>query len=100
MVHGIGGRIGLPSPRCLPVRSALMNISGVQLPRPVALSGVRLGAKLTPHPPTQAVRWLLVIAPHLPGAMSPAGTGVSFSLAGCPERSRLVSSSAVGVFGV
>src|SRR6266850_4944908 len=99
MTQGIGGRMALPLPRCLPVRSAATNISGVQLPRPVALSGVRLGAKLAPHPPTQAVRWLFVIAPHLSGAMSPAGTGVNFSLAGCPDRSRFVSRSAP-TFGV
>src|SRR2546423_10238016 len=98
MGHGIGGRMSRPSPRCLPVRSALTKISGVQLPRPVALSGVRLGAKLTPQPPTQAVRLLLVRAPHLFGAMSPAGTGFNFSFAGCPDKSRFWSGSAVGVF--
>src|SRR5204863_6449596 len=100
MGHGIGGRMSRPSPRCLPVRSALTNTSGVQLPKPVALSGVRFGAKLTPHPPTQAVRLLFVIAPHFPGARSPAGTAVSFSPAGCPIRSRFVSGSPAGVFGV
>src|SRR5881396_2422763 len=102
MGQGIGGRMGRPfaSPRCLPVRSALANISGVQVPRPVALSGVRLGAKLTPHPPTQAVRSLFVTAPHLLGAMSPAGTAANFSFAGCPDRSRFVSGSPAGVLGV
>src|SRR2546423_1377332 len=97
--HGIGGRMSRPSPWGLPVRSAFMKISGVQLPRPVALSGVRFGAKLTPHPPTQAVRLLFVSAPHLLAARSPAGTGFSFSFAGCPDKSRFGSGSAVGVFG-
>src|SRR5437773_10763457 len=100
MGHGIGGRMGRPSPLCLPVRSAVMKISGVQLPRPVALSGVRFGAKLTPHPPTQAVRLLFVIAHHFVGARSPAGTGFNFSFAACPIRSRSASVSPAGVYGV
>ena len=62
--QGIGGRIGLPVPWCLPDRSAVTNISSVQLPNPVALSDVRFIAKLTPQGPTHAVRSPLVIAAH------------------------------------
>ena len=66
--YGIGGRIGRPFPSCRPVRSAVMNISSVHLPRPVSGSGVRLAVKLTPHGPANAV---LVPAPiHTQG---PAG---------------------------
>ena len=45
----MGGRIGRPEPKCLPVRIALMNCSTVQLPSPVSSSGVRFAEKLIPH---------------------------------------------------
>src|SRR5215831_14698520 len=101
--HGIGGRIGRPVPWCLPVRRALTNISCVQLPSPVSLSGVRFIAKLTPHGPAQAPRWLFATVSHLPGAISAAGTGVTFSVAGLPDNSRVISGSGPfgpGFFGV
>lgn len=77
--HGIGGRMGRPSPISFPVRNALMNISSVQLPRPVATSGVRFRAKLTPHGPAHAVKWFEVKAPHLPGPSVPPGTSGTLS---------------------
>ena len=40
--HGMGGRIGRPTPACFPVRMASTNIASVHLPRPDASSGVRL----------------------------------------------------------
>src|SRR5688572_21401866 len=40
--HGMGGWIGRDSPKCLPLRRALMNISSVQMPMPLMGSGVRL----------------------------------------------------------
>ena len=39
--HGIGGKMGRPTPMCFPARIAWMNISSVQMPRPVSLSGVK-----------------------------------------------------------
>src|SRR5687767_15424220 len=42
--HGIGGFIGRDTPICRPVRIVCMNISSVQIPRPVFCSGVRLKA--------------------------------------------------------
>src|SRR5215471_15881099 len=74
-----------------------MNISGVQLPSPVALSGVRFMAKLTPHGPAHAPRWLLAIVPHLSGPITPFGTGGSLSIDGLPESSLDMSGS--GPFG-
>src|SRR2546425_12902258 len=91
--HGMGGRIGRPVPWCLPLRRAVTNISSVQLPRPVALSEVRFIAKLTPHGPTQAPRWLFTTVRYLSGAMRPAGTGANFSVEGFPESSRAMSGS-------
>src|SRR5262249_13938219 len=74
-----------------------MNISGVQLPSPVALSEVRFIAKLTPHGPAHAPRWLLATVPHLPAPMTPFGTGGSLSIEGFPDSSLLISGS--GPFG-
>src|SRR4051812_26880430 len=70
-----------------------MNISGVQLPSPVVLSGVRFMAKLTPHGPAQAPRWLLASVPHLSGANSPFGTVGSLSADGLPDSSLDMSGS-------
>lgn len=54
-MNGIGGRIGLPAPRCSPFRIALINISSSQLPIPVPSSGIKLAEKEIPQGPTQAV---------------------------------------------
>jgi hypothetical protein len=40
---------------CRPVRIALMNMSSVQMPRPVFWSGVRFAVQLTPQAPLNAV---------------------------------------------
>src|SRR5512135_2562751 len=61
-IQGMGGRICRPCPMSLPVRIAPMNVSSVQLPMPVATSGVRFFGKLTPHGPYHAVRSFVVIA--------------------------------------
>src|SRR5687768_888194 len=39
--QGMGGRIGLDTPQCRPLRMVLMKMSSVQMPIPVILSGVR-----------------------------------------------------------
>src|SRR5689334_15928764 len=70
-----------------------MNISGVQLPSPVSLSGVRFIAKLTPQGPSHAPRWLLAMVSHFPSAISPFGTGATFSVEGLPDNSRDISAS-------
>ena len=49
--QGIGGSIGLPAPRGLPVLNALINISGCHVPIPVSLSGVRLAEYEEPQGP-------------------------------------------------
>src|SRR5262245_3280460 len=54
--HGIGGRIGRLLPMCLPCLSAVTNMSSVQMPRPVFMSGVKFAAKETPQSPLHAVR--------------------------------------------
>ncbi len=95
--HGIGGRMGRATPRCLPVRIVLMNCSAVHLPSPVS-SGVRFAAKLTPHGPAHAVRCSLVAAIHLPGPSTPSGGGGTAASAGWPMYSRDLSGS--GPFGV
>src|ERR1043166_8760809 len=74
---------------------AFMNISGVQLPNPVALSGLRFIAKLTPHGPAHAPRWLFARVPH--GPKSPGGTGGILSMDALPDSSLLISGS--GPFG-
>src|SRR5262249_39920415 len=91
--HGIGGRIGRPSPWCLPVFSALTNMSAVQLPSPVVLSGVRFAVKLVPHGPDHAVKSLEPTAPQAVGAIRPAGTLGSLSAAGWPDSRRDISGS-------
>src|SRR5262245_10793186 len=62
--HGIGGRMGRLLPMCLPCLSAATNMSSVQMPRPVFMSGVRLAANETPQAPLHAVRWSLVCVVH------------------------------------
>ena len=93
--YGIGGRIGRPLPWCRPVRIVLMNISSVQSPRPVSLSGVRFAVKLTPHGPANAV--LVAAADPAPGPGGSAGGGGIFRSAGCPVSARVMSGS--GPFG-
>jgi hypothetical protein len=102
--HGIGGSRSRPSPWCLPRRIVLTNMSSVQLPRPVAWSGVRLRVNEMPHGPTHAVSSALDIDTQPDGDSTPAaGAGGAGSSARCPE-SRRVSSSAgplsVITFGV
>src|ERR1041384_440779 len=96
----MGGRMSLPFPMSFPVRIALMNMSCVQLPSPVSLSGVRLRVKDVPQGPLQAVRLWLVMVSHLSGVIPRilSGYGGSFSFAGCPERRRVVSG--IGPIGV
>ena len=82
-------------PWCLPVRIVAMNISSVQSPRPVSLSGVRFAVKLTPHGPANAV---LVAAPTTSTApRGSAGGGGIFMLSGWPVSARVMSGS--GPFG-
>src|SRR5215510_2107451 len=68
-------------------------MSAVQLPRPVALSGVRLAVKLVPHGPVQAVKSFEPTAPHWLGPITPAGTLGSLSADGCPDSRRDISGS-------
>src|SRR5262245_54102847 len=70
--QGIGGRIGRPLPRCLPLRMALMNVSSVQPPMPVALSGVRLLVKATPAGVDQAVLVSLIAVTQPGGSFGAA----------------------------
>lgn len=86
--HGMGGRMALPVPLSLPVRMVLVNWSCVQAPIPVAESGVRFAAKLTPHGPLQAVMVMLPAA--IQGGMRRAGAGIGI-VAGWPERSFVIS---------
>src|SRR6188768_2035338 len=82
---------------------AFRNISSVQLPNPVSLSGVRFMAKLTPHGPTHAVRWLLAAVPQPVGPINVAGTFATLSPAGVPDNCRVISNSGAplaNVFGV
>jgi hypothetical protein len=78
---GIGGSTGRPLPWCRPVRIVLMNISSLQSPRPVPLSGVRFAVKLTPHGPAKAV---LVPAPIQTHGLAPSegGAGITRSPGG------------------
>src|SRR5687767_209172 len=91
--QGIGGNNVRPSfkPWNLPSRMARKNCSSVQLPIPVALSGVRLAEKETPQGPTQAVKCSLVIAQ--PFFTVFASYGFNFRSAGCPESRRSISGS-------
>ena len=75
--YGIGGRIGRPLPSCRPVRSAMMNISSVQFPRPVSLSGVRLAVKLMPHGPANAVLVWSTVITHGPLGAGSGGAATS-----------------------
>src|SRR5688572_13330693 len=97
--QGIGGIIGLPAsaPINFPVRSILINNSSVHAPLPVALSGVRLAEKETPHGPTHEVRSLLAKY-HLPGVISVVSMRCSLPSAGEPESRRV--SSMIGPCGV
>src|SRR5688572_8108327 len=72
-----------------------MNISSVQSPRPVSLSGVRLAVKLTPHGPDQAVMVPEAFIAH--GPAGSAGAGGIFRSAGWPLSRREKSCS--GPFG-
>ena len=79
-----GGQDRRPAPRCLPVRIAVMKVSGTQPPIPLG-SGVRLGAKLVSHGPVQAVMSGVVIAPHSSGLKMPAGADGKCAPAGWPD---------------
>src|SRR5688572_6243102 len=72
-----------------------MNISSVQSPRPVSLSGVRLAVKLTPHGPDQAVMVPGAFIAH--GPAGSAGAGGILRSAGWPRSRREKSCS--GPFG-
>src|SRR4030067_436621 len=98
--QGMGGRMARPAPRCLPVRMALIKAASVQEPVPVALSGVRFMAKLTPQGPYQAVKCWLVTATHLAGSapMISLGSGGSLSAAGCPDSN--LDESGIGPIAV
>src|SRR5688572_27665635 len=93
--YGIGGSSGRPFPWCRPVFIVAMNISSVQSPRPVSLSGVRLAVKLTPHGPDHAVMVPEAFIAHGPGGRAGAG-GITRS-AGWPLSLREKSCS--GPFG-
>src|SRR6185503_10701867 len=93
--YGIGGSSGRPFPWCRPVFIVAMNMSSVQSPRPVSLSGVRLAVKLTPHGPDQAVMVPEAFIAHGPGGR--AGAGGITRPAGWPLSLREKSCS--GPFG-
>src|SRR5690242_13056296 len=82
--------MGREVPQCLPVRSVLMNISSVQMPRPVLRSGVRFAVKLTPHGPAKAV---FVGAADQVQPFSPDGRGGTLTSSGWPESIRDISGS-------
>src|SRR4029453_10720153 len=72
-----------------------MNMSSVQSPRPVSLSGVRLAVKLTPQGPAKDVIVAAPVHPH-----GPAGSGGAGGVGNCwggPLRIRDISGS--GPFG-
>src|SRR4030095_122233 len=78
-----------------PVRTALANISSVQMPSPVLSSGVRFAAKLTPHGPENAVPLAAIVISHAAdGAAVPPVIGND---SGCPDSIRAMSGS--GPFG-
>src|SRR5262245_29385350 len=72
-----------------------MNISSVQSPRPVSLSGVRLAVKLTPQGPAKEVIVAAAVQPH--GPAGNVGAGGIVSCCGCPLSIRDMSGS--GPFG-
>ena len=73
-----------------------MNMSSVQMPRPVFWSGVRLAVKLTPHGPrVRRVGWRRRDHPLRRRSTSPARLITSCS--GCPDSIRVMSGS--GPFG-
>src|SRR5687768_9735408 len=84
-------------PRCLPVRSVLMNCSCVHAPRPVVESGVRFAANDMPHGPACAV-------PSMPDHIqyvllaNALSTGGNCIPSGWPDRIRV--SSTTGPCGV
>src|SRR5688500_19306561 len=68
-----------------------MNISSVQSPRPVSLSGVRLAVKLTPQGPANDVMVAAPVQPQGPGGS--ACTGGIASCCGWPLSMRVMSGS-------
>src|SRR5689334_11900934 len=79
---------------CRPVRIALMNMSSVQIPMPVFLSGVRFIVYEMPHGPAHAV--FVTPATMFHGALTGGGAGIC-SVSGWPESIRDMSGS--GPFG-
>src|SRR5215467_10717953 len=78
-----------------PVRTALTNISSVQMPSPVLSSGVRFAAKLTPQGPENAVPLAAIVISHAAdGAAAPPAIGND---SGWPDSIRPMSGA--GPFG-
>src|SRR6266436_1459034 len=97
----MGGKMSRPLPRCLPFRIVLIKVVWVHAPMPVAESGVRLAVYEIPHGPTKVVRSgaRYIQLPGWVGFVSKGGKG---SLAGCPDKSLVESSTGprlVMIFG-
>src|SRR4051812_30704164 len=76
---------------CFPVLIVFTNMSSVQMPRPVFLSGVRLKAYEIPHGPEYAV--LVALPAHIHGP-APNVAGVATGMvSGCPDNLRDMSGS-------
>src|SRR5262245_63499783 len=88
--HGMGGLIGRDTPMCRPVRIALMNMSSVQMPRPVLRSGVRFIVYEMPHGPANAVFEPMLADVH--GSLS-LGASTTEIVSGWPDSMRDMSGS-------
>src|SRR3989304_1670072 len=87
MRHGIGGSRGRPLPPFRPVRMALMNICSVQLPMPVARSGVRFVVIERPQGPAPAVLVPVIAVSNGAGSL---GRGVTLMVSVFPGNWRVI----------